>query len=442
MVRTLSSRAFIALSLVLMLILAACGSQPAAEPTAAPAPEATEAPAAPAPDATEAPAADATEAPATGEAETITIWHQWDGTYLEAIEQAFRDYEAANPGVTIDLSRPDDVNNALQVAIPAGEGPDIIGWANDQIGQSALVGNIVPLDDYGITRDFLDSTYEPAAVNGVVWQDRIWGLPETQEGIALIYNRELVDEASLPTDLDGLLAAAQEFRAANPDKAYVCNQGFGGADAYHVAPIYFGFGVPSYVDDAGMAFVNTPEMVAGGEYLAEMAQVSFTENSYEICQAALAEGRAAMWWTGPWAVASVEEDGVDYGILPMGRPFVGIKTLLLTKNAVDRGNTERALDIMRYFTSADVQLQLALTNKTIPAATEALNNPEVQALASLAGFGESLNAGVPMANTPFASAQWQPVGDASAAIWNGTQAPAEALEAAQTAIEDAIGQMQ
>jgi arabinogalactan oligomer/maltooligosaccharide transport system substrate-binding protein len=427
MARSLPSRALVALSLVLMLILAACGGQQAAQPTTAPAP---------APDATAAPA------PPSGESVTITIWHQWDGAYLDAITQAFRDYEAANPGVTIDLSRPDDVNNALQVAIPAGQGPDIIGWANDQIGQSALVGNIVPLDDYGITRDFLDSTFEPAAVNGVVWQDRIWGLPESQEGIALIYNKELVDEAGLPTDLDGLLAAAQEFRAANPDKAYVCNQGFGAADAYHVAPIYFGFGVPAYVDDAGQVFVNTPEMIAGGEYLAKLAQVSFTENSYDICQAALAEGRTAMWWTGPWAVASIEQDGVDYGILPMGRPFVGIKTLLLTKNAVDRGNTDRALDIMRYFTSAEVQLKIALVNKTIPAASEALNNPEIQALASLAGFGQSLNAGVPMANTPYASAQWQPVGDASVAIWNGTQSPAEALEAAQQAIEDAIAQMQ
>jgi arabinogalactan oligomer/maltooligosaccharide transport system substrate-binding protein len=436
MARSLTTRTIAVLSLVLMLILAACGSQPAAQPTSAPAPSApTDAPAATAP--TEAPA----PAPG-GDAVTIRIWHQWDGTYLDAITQAFRDYEAANPGVTIDLSRPDDVNNALQVAIPAGEGPDIIGWANDQIGQSALVGNIVPLDDYGITMDFLTSTYEPAAVNGVVWQDRIWGLPETQEGIALIYNRAVVDEASLPTDLDGLLTAAQEFRAANPDQAYVCNQGFGGADAYHVAPIYFGFGVPSYVDDTGAVFVNTPEMIAGGEYLAALSQVSFAENSYDICQAALAEGKVAMWWTGPWAVASVEADGVDYGILPMGSPFVGIKTLLMTKNAVDRGNQDVALDIMRYFTSAEVQTQLALTNKTIPAATAALNNPEVQALASLAGFGASLNAGIPMANTPFASAQWGPVGDASVAIWNGTQAPAEALEAAAAAIETAIMQMQ
>jgi arabinogalactan oligomer/maltooligosaccharide transport system substrate-binding protein len=96
---------------------------------------------------------------------------------------------------------------------------------------------------------------------------------------------------------------------------------------------------------------------------------------------------------------------------------------------------------MKYFTSAEVQAKLALTNKTVPAATAALQNPEVAALPTLAGFGAALNTGVPMANTPFASAQWGPVGEASVAIWTGAQTPAEALAAAQQAIEAAIMQM-
>jgi arabinogalactan oligomer/maltooligosaccharide transport system substrate-binding protein len=52
-----------------------------------------------------------------------------------------------------------------------------------------------------------------------------------------------------------------------------------------------------------------------------------------------------------------------------------------------------------------------------------------------------LNLGVPMANTPYANAQWGPVGDATTAIWTGAQTPEEALAAAQTAIEEAIAQM-
>jgi arabinogalactan oligomer/maltooligosaccharide transport system substrate-binding protein len=108
---------------------------------------------------------------------TITIWHQWSGDYLVAIQAAFDQYMVDHPLVTIVLEQPTDVQASLAVAIPAGEGPDIIGWANDQIGSNALSGNIVALDDYGINMRYLENNYEPAAVAGVVWQDRIWGLP-------------------------------------------------------------------------------------------------------------------------------------------------------------------------------------------------------------------------------------------------------------------------
>ena len=155
----------------------------------------------------------------------------------------------------------------------------------------------------------------------------------------------------------------------------------------------------------------------------------------------ITEGNAAAWWTGPWAIADLETAGIDYGILPMGSPFVGIKTFMITKNAVDRGTAETALDVMKYFTNAENEVSVALANKTIPANTAALNDPQIQALATIKGFGASLNLGVPMANTPYAGAQWGPVGDATNAIWSGAQTPEEALTAAQTAVDEAIAGM-
>ncbi len=426
--------ALLALLTVLSMVLTGCGATPTpVPPTAEPAKPAD----------TAVPATAAPTAPPAGEPVTISVWHQWSGDYLTAIEQAFKDYTAEHPNVTIDLSKPEDTSNALSVAIPAGEGPDIIGWANDQIGTQALAGNIVALDDYGIDKAFLDSTYEPAAVRGVVWQDMIWGLPESQEGIALVYNKALVTDKYLPTDpmdFADLLAKAQAFNT-DTGKYLICNQGLGNADAYHVAPIYFGNGVPEYVDDQGMAYLNTPEALAAGKWMVEFSKVAPAETSHDICKAAIIDGTAGAWWTGPWAIADLEAAGIDYGIVPMGKPFVGIKALLLSKNAVDRGNEAVAIDIMKYFTSGAVQAKIAATNKTIPAATEAMNDAAVQALPTLRGFGASLNLGVPMANTPYAGAQWGPVGDATTAIWTGAQTPEEALAAAQAAIEKAIADM-
>ena len=46
----------------------------------------------------------------------------------------------------------------------------------------------------------------------------------------------------------------------------------------------------------------------------------------------------------------------------------------------------------------------------------------------IAGFGKALNIGVPMSNSPFASCQWTPVGDASLAVLTGKQQPQEAMD--------------
>jgi arabinogalactan oligomer/maltooligosaccharide transport system substrate-binding protein len=430
---------YIALGLLVVfsMLLVGCGQKAAptspppyvAQPTTPPEPTAV-----PEPTATEAP-----------KPVTITIWHQWSGDYLNAITAAFNDYMTLHPNVTIDLTAPDDVTNALKVAIPAGEGPDIIAWANDQIGANALVGNIVPLDSVGVDMNFLNSTYEPAAVQGVVWQGKIWGLPESQEGIAFVYNKALVTDEFLPTDpkdFDALLAKAKAFAEKNPGMYLVCNQGLGNPDAYHVAPIYFGFGMPGYVDDMGKVYMGSPESIAAAKWMVEFSKYAPTETSHDICKGLLTEGKVGAWWTGPWAIADIEAAKIDYGIVPMGSPFVGIKTVLLCKNAVDRGNEALALDIMKYYTSAEVQTKITLVNKTIPAATGALENADVQKLYTLAGFGASLNLGRPMGNTPFANAQWGPVGDATTALWNGAQTPEEAMAAAKTAIETAVKDMQ
>ena len=428
--------ALIALIIIVFPLLFACGGEE--EATAVPEP--TEKPAEPTEEKVEP---EPTEAPPPAEQVTISIWHLWSGDYLTAIEEVFNDYTAEHPDVVIDLSKPEDTANALSVAIPAGEGPDIIGWANDKVGEQALAGNIVALNDYGVDMTFLNSTYEPAAVRGVVWQDMIWGLPESQEGIAIVYNKDMVTEEYLPTDpmdFDDLLAKAQAFYEAT-GKYLVCNQGLGNPDAYHVAPIYFGHGVPEYVDDQGNAYMGSDEALAAAEWMVAFSQYAPAETSHDICKAMIVDGDAGAWWTGPWAIADLETAGIDYGIIPMGSPFVGIKALMLSQNAVDRGNEAVALDIMKYFTSGEVQAQLAVANKTIPAPSSALMNAEVQALDALSGFGASLNLGVPMANTPFASAQWGPVGDATTALWTGAQTAAEAMAGAQAAIEEAVAGM-
>jgi arabinogalactan oligomer/maltooligosaccharide transport system substrate-binding protein len=381
---------------------------------------------------------------------TISIWHQWGGDYTDAIAAVFAQYMTEHPDVVITLNKPDDVTASLAVAVPAGAGPDILGWANDQIGTNALNGNIVALDDYGVDLAFLQGTYEPAAVAGVQWNGKIWALPESQEAMTVVYNKALAGPSDFPTDPLNWTDWAAKIQAyyenhTTADGAHIpliCNQGFGTADPYQVAPVYFGFGVPGWVDDQGTVFANTPEAINAANWFLTVKPYLFQEMSWDICNTGMAEGKVASWLVGPWAMANLEAAGIDYGFVPFGKPFVGIKTLMVTKNAVDRGKAELALDIIKYYTNAANQKAETLANKTIPANTAAFMDPEVQALPTIAGFGANAALGLGMPSTPYMGAVWGPMGDAQSAIWNGSQTPEVALAAAQTAIEAAIAGMQ
>ena len=104
---------------------------------------------------------------------------------------------------------------------------------------------------------------------------------------------------------------------------------------------------------------------------------------------------------------------------------------MLTTNAVERGDAQAAVEEMKYFGSAEIQKRLALANQTIPANTTALNDPEVQAIYEIAQFGEGINLGTPMGNHIYSSCQWDPVSDATMAIWDGSQTPQQAMYTAQ-----------
>jgi basic membrane lipoprotein Med (substrate-binding protein (PBP1-ABC) superfamily)/serine/threonine protein kinase/maltose-binding protein MalE len=372
----------------------------------------------------------------------ILIWSNWgEGTYQANIQEVFRSYMELNPQISIQIYTITDLSTEFPTAIAAVQGSDILVWGNDVIGQYAGSGYIRPLDDLGFNQSELYSTYEPAAATGVIWGGSIWGLPTTQEGIAIVYNTALASPADFPSDpldLNGLLQSAADYYART-GRYLLCNQALGSAgDAYHAAPIFFGFGMPGYVDETGAAHLNTPEGLAAANWILEFRNYAPAETSHEICNSMMANGEIAAWWTGPWALSNLEAAGISYGILPMGRPYDGIQTMMITSNAWDRGNQAAALDIMLNFTNKAYSTYLANTNGTVPANSAALWDPSIQALPSIAGFGASMNLGIPMGNSLYSGAQWGPVANLLSNIWFNGLSPETALTAAQSEIESAI----
>lgn len=391
-------------------------------------------------------AVEPTEAPALAQEKvTLVIWHQWSDEQLPSIQNILERYTNSHPWITFEYYKPGDFEAQLSTAAAAGEAPDILVAGGGLIGSLAEQGLLAPLSNYNIDAFYMANRFTSPTTSAVTWEGDVWGLPWDQGGIALIYNNDLAGVQYLPNDaydFSGLLSRASLFAAAKPGQTLFCNPAFGSQDAYHSAPIFFGMGVPGYINDYGTVTIDTPEALRAAEFLLDARSVTISNPSYDACLNGFIEGSIGMLWTGQWVIPMVENAGINYGVLPMGRPFVGVTALMMTRQAVDEASDTHALDVILHLTSAEVQKELVLANHTIPALTALANDPEIAVLPGVSGFYNALLEGEPISPSKFMSAQWSPMGLAVYNIWYEIQSPQEALRAAQEEAERLVSEMQ
>ncbi len=455
--------------LIVMLVVSACGgadtptSAPSA-PTTAPvaaAPTDTTGTAAAAPTDTAAAAAPtdtagaagaATEPPPTPTAislgsttakTTITIWHGWSGSYLPAKQAIFAEYVKEHPDVAIQLLNVPDIGSKVRNAVPAGVGPDIIAWVDDNIGQNALINVIDPLDGKaGITPQFLKDNYAGVAASAVTYNGQIYALPETLEAITFFYNKKLITADKLPKTTTELRQMMTDYNKANAGQYFAV---WNPSDAYFNAPWLYGAGA-QYVDEQGNVGLNTPEGLATAKWIRSLQGLMPKDIDTNLADALFNDGKAAIELSGPWRVADLQKAKMDFGLakLPMvdfgkggpARPFVGVKCLMLAHGSK---NPDVAVDVMKFYTAKEQQAAMVKQTGEVPANTAA-----AAGLASdpiVAGFNAQAVDGVPLPNTPFMGAMWDPAAKAYSALWTGSDDPQKIMTDAQSAAETAIAKM-
>ena len=163
-------------ALMLMSLLAACGS--ADEPVAESAAPESDAP---------APEAPQTEEPA--ESVELTVWHDND----EALMQAMAD--AANAllegtGVTLTFEKRTGLSDQLKLyGGDAANGPDMYLWAHDSLGTFVAMDILEPLTDLideSVLADDLPLTVEAGQIGGTQYL-----LPVYFETLLFLYNKDL-----------------------------------------------------------------------------------------------------------------------------------------------------------------------------------------------------------------------------------------------------------
>ena len=150
--------------------------------------------------------------------ETVTIWHGWGGTYVAPKQAIFNAYMKLHPNVTIKLVQvTQQLIQKSVTAVRANNGPDIVAWVDDSLGEMVDSHSVVPMDQY-ISQSYVNSTYTQAAAQAVQFNGHVWGVPETVEAVTIMYNKKLVSASQLPTTTDQMLAFEQSYAQQHPGK--------------------------------------------------------------------------------------------------------------------------------------------------------------------------------------------------------------------------------
>lgn len=373
---------------------------------------------------------------------TITVWHG-DAESVSKITQDLitSEFNKLYPYIEVKYElAPEPFKDKLLVAIPMGTGPDLFEWNHDWLGTVEKAGLVQPIDDLitsNIQNKFVESAFEAGKYKG-----KTYTLPISAEAGALAYNKALLGSQVLPVDSDQLVTMMSSFK----DQGYI-------GISYPFAP----FLVSGYIhafggylwDDVKGLGVNSAETKKAMQWVLDTFKPYMTSDpSWDPQVAIFPEGKSPFAINGPWSVGAWTDAKIDFGVMPlpkissigkMPQPYIGLKSIYMTKNAKNR---DAAFKFMVWATTSKERiLQRATKLGYIPVLKEVMDLPEVKNNPIINGFASQVALGKPMASGPEMVAVWGPFQDALNLMFSGEKTVDKACDDAQAAIEKAISEM-
>ena len=417
-------------ALMLMSLLAACGSadEPAAESAA---PEGA------------APASEAPQTEEPAESVELTVWHDNDETLMQAMADAANAL-LEGTGVTLTFEKRTGLSDQLKLyGGDAANGPDMYLWAHDSLGTFVAMDILEPLTnliDESVLADDLPLTVEAGQIGGTQYL-----LPVYFETLLFLYNKDLW-QGDIPATTEELY----EYMVDNTDAAAgtyaVVNQH---STSYNVSPFINGFG--GYIlDDEGNPGLNDPKTIEAVEYNKKFAALQ-ADGDYNTVTTLFNEGKAQAIIGGPWLVSGIRAAGIDLGVaslsdmtLPNGEPlapFSGVQGIGVMKVAAEEKGDAIAL-ALEALASPEVGVALAKAGGCAPANSLAYDDPDVAADEIIMAIEHTADTAQPMPNAAEMNVMWGPVDSMLAAVNKNGQDAASAAEEAQAAALQAIADMQ
>lgn len=254
---------------------------------------------------------------------TIEYWQYFFEARVNAMEQLIENFEAANPNINVEMTHFPyaDYRTRTAVAVPSGEGPDIVqlfyGWLNDYID----AGLIQPLPTDTFAPAMVESEFFPM-VQAMERDGAYYALPTAVRSLALFYNERILDGAGVevPTTLDELVAAAAattEVDGAGNITQAGLTTGMTAQDHHWFREVLVRqMGGEPYLDGYQTVNYDTEAGRAALDFYLGLEEQGVTAAGFmDEPQAAFRSGRAAFHIDGSFRIGALEgERGLQWGV--------------------------------------------------------------------------------------------------------------------------------
>ena len=354
---------------------------------------------------------------------SLTVWA--DDTRYSQIQELAKDFTAATKvDVQVVQKSETDMDQEFISQVPTGNGPDVIVMAHDKLGQMVKNGVVSPVD-LGEAK----SKFSEAAVQGVTYDGKTYGVPYAVESVALVRNNKLTTDT--PKTFDEMVASGKKAGSEYPFVVQMSTDG----DPYHLYAFESSFGNEVFKQSADGSY--TSDLTLGGEGASEFTQWLKAQGeaktlnpniTADVAKDAFLKGNAAYMVTGPWNVTAAKAAGLDVSVLPIpsaggkeAKPFVGVQMFYQSSKTKNQVLVSK---FFQYLETKEAQSKLQELGGRVPAMTEvanSLSDENLKQFATIAGNG------LPMPAIPAMGSVWDYWGKTEVSIVNGAD-PASSWE--------------
>ncbi|HEX6248417.1 MAG TPA: extracellular solute-binding protein [Nocardioidaceae bacterium] len=339
---------------------------------------------------------------------SLTWWDTSDDTnegpaFQELIDRFQEEYPDVD--VTRQYVPFDQAQNKFKTAAESGKGaPDILRAEVAWVPEFASLGYLYALDGTAALDDADDYFETPLSSN--VFDGKTYGVPQVTDSLALLYNKEIFDEAGVdvPTTWDEVAEAAKTIKDETGADGIFLNPG-----GYFLLPFMYGEGGDLVDTEAQEIVVNSEANVTGVQAAADLVESGAAPkppaaDAYAAMMTSFTEGDVAMIINGPWEVNNIRNaegfGGVEnLGIAPVpggsetaGAPVGGHNYVVWS--GMDEAKADAAIAFIDFMNSAESQAFLAGELGLLPTRQSAYDADEVQDNEVVSAFKDVVDAAV------------------------------------------------